>query len=149
MRKDGCLQWEQFSCVLPRLHSLNLSSHFVPLSLLRFKFVAIPSKLALLATTYDWICLAYAGEPRTTVQKLLHTVVVVVIWSSCLTLCNLMEFSPLGSSIHEISQAKYWNGLSLPSPGDLPDPGIETASPALQAHSFTAESPGKPCIIER
>ena len=30
----------------------------------------------------------------------------------------------------------YWNGLLLPSPGDLPDPGVEPASPALQADSL-------------
>ena len=33
--------------------------------------------------------------------------------------------------------------LSLPSPGDLPDPGIELGSPALQADSLSAELPGK------
>ena len=74
---------------------------------LRLTFVTIPGKLALLATTYDWICLAYAGEPKRTVQKLLHTMVVVVVWLSCLTLRDLMEFSPSSSScIHEISQAR-------------------------------------------
>ena len=38
----------------------------------------------------------------------------------------------------------YWNGLLLPSPGDLPDPGVEPASPALQADSLPREPPGKP-----
>ena len=36
-----------------------------------------------------------------------------------------------------------WSGLSFPSPGDLPDPGIESASPALAGRFFTAEPPGK------
>ena len=36
-----------------------------------------------------------------------------------------------------------WSGLSFPSPGDLPDPGIESASPALAGRLFTAEPPGK------
>ena len=31
---------------------------------------------------------------------------------------------------------EYWTGLSFPSPGDLPNPGIEPASPALQADSL-------------
>ena len=39
---------------------------------------------------------------------------------------------------------EYWSGLSFPSPGDLPDPGIEPGSPALQADSLPSEAPGKP-----
>ena len=39
---------------------------------------------------------------------------------------------------------EYWSGLSFPSPGDLPDPGIEPGSPALQADSLPFEAPGKP-----
>ena len=34
------------------------------------------------------------------------------------------------------SRQEYWNGLPSPSPGDLPHPGIELASPALQPNSF-------------
>ena len=34
-------------------------------------------------------------------------------------------------------QQEYWSGLPFPSPGDLPDPGIEPRSPALQAYAFT------------
>ena len=34
---------------------------------------------------------------------------------------------------------KYWSGLTFPSPGDLPDPGVEPASPALADEFFTAE----------
>ena len=36
---------------------------------------------------------------------------------------------------------KYWSGLPCPSPGDLPDPGIEPGSPALQADSLPSEPP--------
>ena len=35
------------------------------------------------------------------------------------------------------SRQEYWSGLTFPSPGDLPDPGIEPRSPALQAKLFT------------
>ena len=38
---------------------------------------------------------------------------------------------------------EYWGRLPFPSPGDLPDPGIEPASPALAGRVFTAEPPGK------
>ena len=38
---------------------------------------------------------------------------------------------------------EYWSGLPFPSPGDLPNPGIEPRSSALQADSLPSESPGK------
>ena len=39
---------------------------------------------------------------------------------------------------------EYWSGLPFPSPGDLPDPGIEPGSPTLQADSLPSEPPGSP-----
>ena len=44
----------------------------------------------------------------------------------------------------EFSKQEYWSGLPFPSPGDLPDPGIEPRSPALQADVLSSEPPGKP-----
>ena len=44
----------------------------------------------------------------------------------------------------EFSRPEYWSGLPFPAPGDLPNPGIEPGSPALQADSLPAEPPGKP-----
>ena len=41
----------------------------------------------------------------------------------------------------EFSRQEYWNGLPFPSPGDLPDPGIEPGSPALQANALPSEPP--------
>ena len=52
---------------------------------------------------------------------------------SCLTLRDPMDCSLPGSSIHGIFQAKYWSGLPFPSPGDLPDPGIEPAATAAKS----------------
>ena len=52
---------------------------------------------------------------------------------SCPTLCDPMDCSPPGSSIHVLLQARYWSGLPFPSPGDLLDPGIEPASPVAPA----------------
>ena len=43
----------------------------------------------------------------------------------------------------EFSRQEYWSGLLFPSPGDLPDPGIEPMSSALQANSLPAELGGK------
>ena len=42
------------------------------------------------------------------------------------------------------SRQEYWHGLPLPSPGDLPKPGIKPGSPALQTHALPSEPPGKP-----
>ena len=47
----------------------------------------------------------------------------------------------------EFSKQEYWSGLLFPSPGDLPDPGIEPRSPALQADALPSEPPGKPKIV--
>ena len=41
------------------------------------------------------------------------------------------------------SRQEYWSGLPVPSPGDLPDPGIKPTLPALAGGFFTTESPGK------
>ena len=43
----------------------------------------------------------------------------------------------------EFSMQEYWNGSPFPSPGDLPHPGIEPRSPALEADALTSEPPGK------
>ena len=42
------------------------------------------------------------------------------------------------------SRQEYWSGLPFPSPGDLPDPGIEPRSPTFQEDALTSEPPGKP-----
>ena len=42
------------------------------------------------------------------------------------------------------SRQEHWSGLSFPSPGDLPDPGIEPGSPSIQTDFSPAELPGKP-----
>ena len=44
------------------------------------------------------------------------------------------------------SRQEYWSGLPFPSPGDLPDPGIEPRSPALEADALTSEPRGKPTV---
>ena len=47
---------------------------------------------------------------------------------SCPTLCDPMDHSLPGSSVHGIFQARILEWLPFPTPGDLPNPGIETAS---------------------
>ena len=64
----------------------------------------------------------------------------------CPTLCDPMDCSPSGSSVHGDSPGKNTGvGCHVLSPGELPDPGIEPTSPAL-AELFTAAPPGKPFL---
>ena len=68
----------------------------------------------------------------------------------CLTLCNPMDCSPPGSSVHGILQARILEWLSCSPVGDLPDPGIEPtspAAPALQADSLPLSHWGSPIYI--
>ena len=46
-----------------------------------------------------------------------------------------------------LPRQEYWSGLSFPSPGDIPDPGIEPVSPPWQANSLPTERSGKPSIL--
>ena len=62
----------------------------------------------------------------------------------CLAFCDPLDCSLPGSSIHGTSRQEYWSELPFLSPGNLPNPGIESRSPALQADFFTDEPPGKP-----
>ena len=59
----------------------------------------------------------------------------LVVSVSHVTLCNPMDCSPPGSSVHGILQARILEWLPCPPPGDLPNPGTEPRSPALQAGS--------------
>ena len=55
------------------------------------------------------------------------------------------------TSVHGILQTRIWNGLSFPTPGDLPDPGVKPeslTSPAFAGRFFTTEPLGKPPDIE-
>ena len=67
-----------------------------------------------------------------------------LVAQSCPTLCDPMDCSPPASCPWGFSRQEYWSGLPCPPPGDLPNPGIEPRSPALQADSLPSEPPGKP-----
>ena len=64
----------------------------------------------------------------------------VLVAKSRLTLCDPMDYASLSV---EFSRQEYWRWLSFLSPGDLPNSGIESRSPALQADSLPSEPPGK------
>ena len=70
----------------------------------------------------------------------------VLVTQSCLTLCYPMD-CPM-----EFPRQEYWSGLPFPLPGDLPNPGIEPASPlsaGLQADSLLVEPLGKPLTFSQ
>ena len=68
----------------------------------------------------------------------------VLVTQSCLTLCNPTDYSLLGSSIPEILQVRMLEWAAILFSRDLPNPGIEPGSPALQADTSLSESPRKP-----
>ena len=72
----------------------------------------------------------------------------LVLIQSCLTLCNPMDYSLPGSSVHGISQARTLECVAISSFRDLPNPGIKPTSPASSALAggfFTTRAPpGKP-----
>ena len=76
----------------------------------------------------------------------LHTLDGGLVTQLCLTLCNPMDCSLPGSSVHGFSRQEYWSGLPFPSSGELHNPGIEPRSPALQADSLLADLPGDPLV---
>ena len=61
----------------------------------------------------------------------------VKVTQSCLTLCDPMDYT-----VHGILQARMLEWVAFPFPGDLPNPGIEPRSPALQVDSLPTEPQG-------
>ena len=75
-------------------------------------------------------------------EKLWQTCVLVV--QSCLTVCDPMDCSSPGFSVHGIHQIRILEWVAIPSSRDLHNPGIEPGSPTLQDDSLLSEPPGKP-----
>ena len=60
------------------------------------------------------------------------------------TLWTIVSQAPLSMGL---SRQEYWSGLPCPSPGNLPNPGVEPKSSALQADFLPPEPPGKPFYV--
>ena len=73
----------------------------------------------------------------------LQPTVCMLVAQLCLTLWNPMDCRPPGSSVHGILQATTLEWVAMPFSRDLPNPGIEFRSPALQVDSLLSELPGK------
>ena len=72
-----------------------------------------------------------------------------LVAKSCPTLVTPWTVAHQALLSMEFSRQEYWSGLPFPPPGDLPDPGIEPRSPALQADSLLMELQGKPTELGR
>ena len=70
----------------------------------------------------------------------------------CYSLSRAQLFATPWTAAHQappsmrFSRQGYWSGVPFPSPGDLPNPGIEPAPPALAGRFFTTAPPGNPCF---
>ena len=71
------------------------------------------------------------------VKSLSHVRVFVIPWM-------VAYQAPLSTGF---SRQEYWSGLPFPSPGDLPNPGIEPGCPSLQTDALPSEPPGKPLLL--
>ena len=70
----------------------------------------------------------------------------MLVTQLCLTVTQWIVARQV-SLFMEFSRQEYWSGLPFPTPGDLPDPGIEPGLPTSQADSLPSEPPGKPPLI--
>ena len=68
----------------------------------------------------------------------------MLVTQLCPTLCDPMDYSLPGSSVHGISQARILQRVAIFFSRDLPNPGIKPGSPELQADSLPSEPLGKP-----
>ena len=70
-----------------------------------------------------------------------------LVAKSCVTLATPWTVACQAPLSMGFSRQEYWSGLPLPSPGNLPNPGIEPGSPALKADSLLLSHQGSPLII--
>ena len=73
---------------------------------------------------------------------------VVVQLPSRVRLCDPLDYSPQGSSVRGILQARILEWAAFLSLGDLPNPGIERGSPTMQAYSLPFELPGNVVFLK-
>ena len=117
------------------------------------------------AILLDWVAIFSPGdlphpqmEPRwnPTLLCLLHCRRILYPWATgnmlvtqlCPALCDPMHCSRQAPLSMEFSRQEYWSVLPFTSPGDLPHPGFEPRSTALQADSLPSQlPPGKPLLI--
>ena len=111
-------------------HGDNLQPWCIPFPILNQS--VIPCKVL---TVASWPAYMFLMRQEKKERKWSHSVV-----SDSMTPWTVAHQAPPSM---EFSRQEYWSGLSFPSPGDLPDPGIKPRSPTLQADTLPSEPPGK------
>ena len=93
-----------------------------------------------------WVLLLHTVWPYVLTRGLLSgtCLVLVQLLSHVQLFCNPRDCSPPGSSVHRLSQAGILMWVAIPSPGDLPNPGIEPMLPAGQSDSLPLSLQGGP-----
>ena len=105
-----------------------------------FSLLGIPYPLSPNLPTETELVFQPGSKPATV---FLWTPVCVLSLLSCPTLCDLVDCSPPGSSVHRTLQARILEWVAMPPPGDLPHPGTEPTSllaPALAGRRFAAST---------
>ena len=126
---DGDCSHEIKRCFLLGRHTMtNLDS------ILKSRDITLLTKVCLVKAIVFPVAM-YGFESIVTIVELL---------SSVRLFCNLMDYSPSGSSSMGFPWEEYWSGLPFPSPEELPDPGIEPVSLALAGGFFATEPWGMP-----
>ena len=97
------------------------------------------SKIQLYVTYQKHI--SYLNKLEVKGYKYVYMYVSRSVMSNSMTPWTAAHQAPLSIGL---SRQEYWSGLPFPSPGELPDPGIELGFPAWQADSLPSAPPGKP-----
>ena len=94
--------------------------------------------------TTEVMCPAHGLMLGTTYYQ--YVLLLIVYCVSCSTISDSQTLAHQSSLSMGFSRQEYWSGLPCPPPGNLPNPGVESRSPALQADSLLSEPLGKPPI---
>ena len=150
------LHWQESSLPLAPLGKPQLKEE-APSNWSEGTYICLPEVLYVLNPA-RWWCWFSSGYIEPTHFLCVHELnwipdilvhCMCVCTQSCLTLCYPMDCSPSGSFVYGVFQAKILAWVVISTPGDLPDPGIESASPALAGKFFTMVSPGKPILVHQ
>ena len=103
-------------------------------------FLRLCYAIGLRGTAYCWLqagCYWISG-----ISQSLYMLLLNCVWKSLIPVW--LFATPWTIQSREFSRSEYWSGSSFPSPGDLPNPGIQPKCPMLQADSLPVEPQGKP-----
>ena len=136
-RAEQCICWIQFFFLY--------ACGFQTLTEQREVVVAQSLSCVLLFET-PWTAARQASLPFTIFQNLLKlmSIELVMPFNHPILCCPLLLLPHQAPLFMKFSRQEYWGGWLFPSPGDLPDTGIEPGSPTLQADCLPSEPPGKP-----